>query len=258
MLAEKTDTKTADNYVQQWKYAKNYLDRKEALDYFASNKMAELAEGLNDKFAGLREFSLTSLQQNKNLLTPDVIAKIETIANNDPSKKVLATAIEILADQADKKYISLFTKYVNDSSYSVSGNALEALFRVDRNQAFAEAKRLSSGVLRGKLAEAAGSILVVNGDEAGTEILTNNFKKLSFGQDKINALQSLAFALSKTASTENFRNGVNTLVQFKKELPASYKDRLGPAVTDVLQGIQKAKQAAGKKDEADYINQMIK
>jgi aminopeptidase N len=50
LLAEKTDNKSAANYVAQWKYAKNYLDRKEALDYFSKNSMTEMIQGLNDPF----------------------------------------------------------------------------------------------------------------------------------------------------------------------------------------------------------------
>ena len=257
LLVEKTDNKTAENYVQQWKYAPNYLDRKEALNYFATNKMSELTEGLNDKYEGLRDFTLTNLEENKNLLTPEVLSKIERIADNDGSKKVRAKAIGILADQNDKKYISLFTKCIDDSSYSVAGNALEAFYRVDPNHAFTEAKRLSGTSSKGKLADAVGSILAVNEDEAGPNIIINYFKSLSFSQEKINALESIAFVLSKTKSLENLKSGVDAMINFRNELTPTYKEEFGPVVPYILQSLQKAKQTQGEKDQADYIQKSL-
>ena len=42
LLWEKTDNKTAENFIFQYKHAPNYLDRKEALDFFAKKNMEEL------------------------------------------------------------------------------------------------------------------------------------------------------------------------------------------------------------------------
>lgn len=258
LLTEKTDNKSAENYVQQWKYAQNYVDRKEALEYFAEKKMTDLTEGLSDKFAGLREFTLTALTGNKTLLTPEVLNKIEAIGNSDSSRKAKAKAIAILAEQSDKKYTSLFAKSVNDSSYFVSGNALQGLYRVDPEVALAEAKRLSSMPAKGDLAEAIGVVLVVNGDETGTNLLINFFKNLSFGQEKVDALEAFIFALSKTKSLDNLKSGIDALMEFKNKLPANYKETFAPVVPAILQGLQNAKQAEGQKDQADYISQLIK
>lgn len=258
LLAEKTDTKSADNYIQQWKYARNYLDRKEALQYFASQKMAELALGLNDKFEGIRSFALSALAENKSLLTPEVLARIEKVVNEDASRKVKAKAIEILADQTDKKYAELFIKFVNDSSYTVSGNALEALFRVNPEQAFTEAKRISAQPVKGKLAVSTGSILAVNGDEAGTNIMINYFRDLAFGQEKVDALQSVAFVLSRTGSLENLKKGIEALEDFKNDLPESYTETFAQVIPAILQSLQQAKQSGGQKEQLDFLNQVIK
>ncbi|MEJ7672415.1 MAG: hypothetical protein WKF59_06835 [Chitinophagaceae bacterium] len=57
-MQQKTENKTSENYIHQYKYAPNYVDRREALDYFSKNKMKELSEGLNDRYEGLRQFTL--------------------------------------------------------------------------------------------------------------------------------------------------------------------------------------------------------
>ena len=131
LLVKKTDNKSAGEFEQQYKYAGNYLDRKEALAYFADNKLSNLAMGLNDTYHGLRLFTLEKLDATKGYTVPAVLNVIEQIADKDPDKKVQAKALEILVKQNDKKYEPLFTKYVNDSSYSVSGAALDGLVKLD-------------------------------------------------------------------------------------------------------------------------------
>ncbi|MEO8567859.1 MAG: M1 family metallopeptidase [Ginsengibacter sp.] len=258
LLSIKTDNKSAEEFIQQFKYAGNYMDRKEALVYFAKNKLSDLANGLNDKYHGLRLFTLEKLGENKTYNIPSVLNTIEQIAEKDPNKKVQAKAIELLANQEDQKYISLFAKYIDDSSYTVSGNALEALYRVDGVRALTEAKRLSSEQpLKGKLAEVIGSILAVNDDETGINIIIDNFKDLSFGQEKIDALRSVAFVLSKTKSLENLKNGVNALINFRNKLSPTHKPTFEPVVINILQSLQKAKQAAGEKEQADYIQSVL-
>src|SRR5690242_11452022 len=68
LLCIKKDNKSADEFIQQYKYAPKYLDRREALDYFGKNNMNELSLGLKDKYAGLRLFTLQYMK-NQNSFT---------------------------------------------------------------------------------------------------------------------------------------------------------------------------------------------
>ena len=142
LLAKKTDNKSAEEFDQQYKYAGNYLDRKEALEYFAANKLSNLANGLNDKYYGLRLFTLEQLDETKGYTVPTVLNVVEQIADKDPNKKVQAKALEILVKQNDKKYESLFTKYVGDSSYSVSGAALDGLIKLNPSGRLCPCKKI--------------------------------------------------------------------------------------------------------------------
>ncbi|MEO8862248.1 MAG: M1 family metallopeptidase, partial [Ginsengibacter sp.] len=72
LLAKKTDNKSAEEFQQQFKYAPLYLDRKEALQYFADNKLSNLAMGLSDKYHGLRLFTLEKIDATKGYTVPTV------------------------------------------------------------------------------------------------------------------------------------------------------------------------------------------
>ena len=151
-LAIKKDNKSADEFEQQYKYAPNYLDRREALAYFAKNNLSNLALGLNDKYAGLRLLTLQYMDKQNDFATPSVLNAIEQIAQKDPSKKVQAKAIEILAKTKDTKYLPVFQKFVDDSSYSVAGASLEGLANLEPDQAYSLAKKYSNDAL-GKLGD---------------------------------------------------------------------------------------------------------
>jgi len=262
LLATTTENKTLDEYLFQYRNARNYMDRREAIDAAIEKQdQAKAVEilmlALNDAYAGLRQYCIEHLdlkKQNVKALAEPILANL---VENEKARKVKAAAIAQLGEYESPKYTSLFHAAVDDSSYTVSGNALEALFRVDPNEAFTQARRLSAMSSKGKLAESIGSILVVNGDENGANSLINNFKNLAFGQEKIDALGSVAFALGRTKSLENLKSGIEALIDFRNKLPEKYKESFGPIVPNILQGLEKAKQTAGQKDQADYIQEKL-
>ena len=262
LLAVTKENKTLDEYLFQYKNARNYVDRREAINAAIEQKeqpkaIEILMLALKDPYAGLRQYAVENLDLKIQALKTQAEPALASLAENEKARKVKAAAIAQLGEYEQAKYATIFKTAVNDSSYTVSGNALEALFRVDPTQALAEAKRLSSTTLKEKLAEVAGSILVANNDEMGTDIIISYFKSLAFGQEKLNALQAIGFALSRTKSMEKLKMGVEALMDFRSSLPENYKEQFGPIVPNILQSLQKAKQAAGQKDQADYLQQMI-
>jgi aminopeptidase N len=262
LLAVTKENKTLDEYLFQYKNARNYVDRREAINAAIEQKeqpkaIEILMLALKDPYAGLRQYAIENLDLKIQALKTQAEPALASLAENEKSRKVKAAAIAQLGEYEQAKYSPIFKIAVNDSSYTVSGNALEALFRIDPTQALAAAKRLSATTLKEKLAEVAGSILVANNDEMGTDIITSYFKSLAFGQEKLNALQAIGFALSKTKSMEKLKMGVEALMDFRSSLPENYKEQFGPIVPNILQSLQKAKQAAGQKDQADYLQQII-
>ena len=257
LLAKKTDNKSAEEYDQQFKYAGNYLDRKEALEYFAANKLSNLANGLNDKYYGLRLFTLEKLNETKGYTVPTVLSVVEQIADKDPNKKVQAEALEILVKQNDKKYQPLFTKYADDSSYSVSGAALDGLVKLVPSEAYTLAKKYTNNS-RGKLGSVVTKVIMENGTEDDFNVLLENYKNAPASQAKVEETFAFANYLSKVKNGANVKKGVDEIMKLRNQIPERFRSFVDPAFKQAFSKISTAKRSEGNTELADYINNLLK
>lgn len=257
LLCIKKDNKPADEFEQQYKYAPNYLDRREALEYFAKNKLSNLALGLNDKYYGLRLLTLDYMDKESTYAVPSVLKVVEEMAMKDPNKKVQAKAIEILAKLNDKKYQSLFEKYVNDSSYSIAGAALEGLTKLEPEQAYTLAKKYSNDAL-GKLGDVVSDIILQNATEEDFTFLFNHFKDEAFSEEKIKDAFKFERYLISVKNAANVRKGVDEIIKFRNQIPEQYRGFIDPGFKQGFNRISAAQQANGNTELANYINELIK
>ncbi len=257
LLARKTDNKSADEFQQQFKYAPLYLDRKEALEYFSKNKMSDLANGLNDKYFGLRLYTLEQLDKNKSYSVPSVLNTIEQIAEKEPNKKVQAKALEILVKQNDKKYLPLFEKFVNDSSYSVSGAALDGLSKLQPEQAYTLAKKYGKDA-RGKLSSVASKIIMENATEEDFDLIYDQYKNSPLSQSKIQETFAFANYLAKVKNSANVRKGVDAIVDVRNQVPERFRKFVDPGFKQAFSKLSAARKAEGDNELANYIDGLLK
>jgi aminopeptidase N len=257
LLAKKTDNKTAEEFEQQYKYAGNYMDRKEALEYFADNKLSNLAIGLNDKYHGLRLFTLQKIDAAKGYTVPAVLNTIEQIADKDPDKLVQAKALDILVKLKEKKYEPLFTKYVNDSSYSVSGAALDGLSKLEPMQAYSFAKKYSKDA-RGKLGSVVTKILMANATEDDFNTIFENYKNSPLSQSKIQETIAFGNYLANVKNAENVRKGVDAIMSVRNQVPEQYRHFVDPGIKQTFNKISTAKRSEGNTQLADYVDGLLK
>jgi aminopeptidase N len=256
LLAIKKDNKSGEEFEQQYKYAGNYMDRREALEYFAKNKSAKLAIGLTDKYHGLRLLTLKRMEVGGGYSDPVVLKTIETMAVKDPDKKVQAKAIEILAKLEDKKYMPVFQKYVTDSSYSVSGAALKGLAALEPSQSYTLAKKYSSDALEDLGAEVA-AIIMKQGSPDDFDFLLNQFKNEPLGQDKVISGYKFANYLTKINDPEKVKDGVDEIMKFRNQIPEQYRGYIDPGFKQAFDKIGKAEKAKGNTEMADYVEKLL-
>ncbi len=251
-LAEKTDNKTEANFIAQFKNAKNYMDRREALDFFAKKTMPELAKGLNDKFGGLKIFTMQKLALSPYKADAVVLEQIQALAKSD-NKKVKAAAINYLVKNGDKKYLSIYQAAVNDSSYSVAGAALKGMVALDAANAYSFAKKFS-GDAKGALGAAVNDIMITNGTEADFDFISANFNDAPLSFEKVGTMAKYAGYLAKLNSVANIKKGIDNIVAFRNTIPAAFRSNVDPSVKAALSKISEAK---GSEIEA-YIKTVFK
>ena len=149
VLCQKTENKTTDNYIFQYKNAPLFLQRFEALknldDAQKENPLAKqtLISALSDPAFFLRQFAVEQLQltaENKDTVLPS----IATLAEKDAVAAVRKAAVAKLSEQKNTGYTPLFEKAIGDSSYEVAAAALKALSEVDTAKALAAAKNFEN------------------------------------------------------------------------------------------------------------------
>jgi aminopeptidase N len=253
MLWVKTDNKTAENYVHQLKYAPQYLDRREALDYLAKKNMPELSFGLTDKFAPLRRSTIGKLEASKIAEDAKVIEGIEKIANTETDRKTKAAAIGYLAKTSNAKYKAIYEKNINDSSYSVAGAALEGLIGLEPARGYELAKKYSKDA-KGALGDVVNEIIIKEGTEADFDLIAKRFDEMPLSQEKLAAVATFASYLEKLQNIASVKKGIDGILKFRNAVPEQFRGFVDPMITGALNKVGKAK---GKEIE-DYISNGMK
>jgi aminopeptidase N len=257
LLAQKTENKSLDDYLFQYKNATNYIDRREAIEA-ALKKQTEVASAqilmlaMKDPYGPLRTYTVNnldmSLEQVKNAAEPS----LNDIAQKDAYRPAKGAAIAKLGIYKFAKYKTLFTNAVNDSSYTVAGNALDALNKIDTASAYNEAKRLSAQPSKGRLA--ATIKMIMDSRNAASSTVIKDFEAMPLGQAKFQALEGVFDFLANTSSLDQFKKGVDAIINFETQIPESFRGQVVPALNAALREVQKDKLANGVKDQADYID----
>ena len=253
MLWAKTDNKTTENFIFQYSNAPLYLDRKEALDYFGKKNMKELSLGLKDKYAPLRRSTIEKLSASKMIKEAEVVDAVEALAGKEKDKKTKAAALDLLQKTGDTKYIGIFKKNLEDSSYSVSGSALQAIAALEPDNAYTLAKKYSIDA-KGDLADVVSEIIMSKGTESDFDFIAGKFDKAPLSQTKFDMTQKFAEYLENVSNTANVKKGIDMILKFRKAIPEQFSNFTEPVFKRIFDKLSKAKGEA----IAEYITNGMK
>lgn len=263
MLWVKKDNKTLENFIHQYTHAGNYVDRREAID-FASKKLDDpkavelIKTALTDRYHGLRSFAISKADLRKETIRNGFESVFNELAQKDRNATVRAAAIAKLGEYKKADYIALFKTAVNDSSYSVAGNALVALGKVDQVLATALAKQLSEKPAKGNLQEAIMNEIVKSGDESMAEKIIGGFAKMPLSQEKFQALGPLSSYLSAIKSIDKIRWGVEEIVKFRDGIPEGFRNQTDPYINGmILKGLLAKKEKEAKENSSNAALQEL-
>ena len=242
LLWEKKDNKTTAEFIHQYKYAKNFVDRREAIDYCSKHKtepaaFALLKDGLKDSYYKLRNRSLGQISSDSLDVTTLII--IEKMAITDVNRMVRTTAIDALAKSNNKKYLPIYLKSVNDSSYSVAGAALEAIATIDEEKAISLLPALQKD-MKGRLKDAVDGVVILTKGDADFDEMHTNYTNVKSLQEKFNASFNYIDYLAKVTNTINFKKGLDEVIVFREKV-AQYG--VAPQINTAIQAMAKKKEA---------------
>jgi aminopeptidase N len=255
---KKEPSKTLAQFLHQYKYAASYLDRYEALDAAAKKQADATAQeilklGLADKYHGLRSFTIGRLDFKKSGVKEWAEPMLANIAEKDAKRTVKADAVEVLGSFNNEAYKALFTKLTQDSSYTLAGNALEALYEIDSVGALTIAKQLSTQKPKGKLGAAINSTLIRSGDFSAFDDITASFKEMGL-QEQFNFVQQYADMIGKLKDNKQIKEGVDAIVGLRNAVPEQYRSQTDGYLNNmILKGIASKLKAAGNQEMNDYI-----
>jgi aminopeptidase N len=263
LVAEKKDNKTLEEYLFEYRNAGNYIERREAIDA-ASKSQAEVTgveimkEALGDGYEPLRAYAINALDMKKAAIRAAVEPMLASIAQKEKTKLTRAAAISKLGELRSASYLPIYRAALNDSSYSVSGAALNALSAIDSLAAMSEARRLSAFPAKGRLRNAITSALIRGGDESAAATVLSNFEQMPLSQEKFETLRLLREYLERVKNPVMFKRGIDDIVAAEQQVPESFRGQVSGFITQLLTALQNLKTASGEKELADYVQQKLK
>jgi len=263
ILWEKNDTRTLENFIHQYKYAGNYLDRREAIEALLKQQdnpiaLEFLKTTLKDKYEGLRNFALESLDLTNEKVKAAVEPILFDLALNDKKSVVRATAIELLGSYGKIEYKDLFIKNLNDSSYSVAGAALTALSQVDPQASLAEAKRQMILKTNGKLTESMLKVLMEFDSGDDIDFIANKYNEMPLSASKFRATEGIGAYLNRIQNIENFKKGVDMITRFRDAISKIYQGKSDSYFNDrIIGALIEAKTEAGLNDQVEYLKSKL-
>jgi aminopeptidase N len=191
LLCTKKEKKTAEEWAFQYRNAPLYLDRYEALENISKAGNSELTtaitlEALKDKHWNIRLQAIRSLRRTNKATSEEVKNILLDIAQNDQKSSVRSAAIKYLSQNfKGADIMAILQKSLEDSSYMVIGEALNALADIDEAKAMQEAKKLESEKIGSIINIIAGIYARIGSDEQNDFYLNsaqyvNSFSKFSF------------------------------------------------------------------------------
>ncbi|MCX6313785.1 MAG: HEAT repeat domain-containing protein, partial [Sphingobacteriales bacterium] len=183
----------------------------------------------------------------------EVISGIENLANTETDKKTKAAAIRFLGKLKDARYKDLFAKNVSDSSYTVSGAALQALIMLEPEAGYTLAKKYSNDA-KGDLGDAISEIIMSKGNESDFEFILNLYDKSAPSQDKLTSSETFCAFLGKVNNLANVKKGIDAILRFRALIPEQYRGFTDPSFKAGFDKLSKAKGT----EIADYIAKGMK
>lgn len=191
-IGDITDNKPLINYLHTYNKYSNYIEKNRTLNELAKIQSQidtarfTLLSAINDPLPEIRLQALESIDWSfKDNLT-NTKEVLSYMVKNDSSSLVRAKVVDILGNSKDPLLLNLFYDATEDSSYTVAGNALRAVYNLLPDEALHLIPKLRLDA-KGRLFESISEIIKKSGDTSYVEFYTSNLMKV-FSRKRANLM----------------------------------------------------------------------
>ncbi len=262
LLWAKDEAKPIEQFAFQYKNARNFMDRYEAVNEAGANlknpaAKAVIEAAIKDSFHIIRSIALNSY--NPASIDATMEQQVIRLAEKDPVSTVREDAINVMSKINKSTYQPYFEKWVYDSSYTVAGAALAALEQLDSAKALTIAKQFSNQILKKRLNTVVATILTKYGDQDVFDFVASNYAKLNIqSSEKFELTAPFAQLLIKTTNPVKFKKGIDMIVEFREAIPQGYRSQSDPYFNfKILGDILKAKKQKGETELANIVSAVL-
>ena len=262
LLAEISDSKTTENYVHQYLYAKKYEDRREAIEHLGEHQadkivLTTLSKALQDPYYGLRILAINKIDISRSD-AGEAIKSIEKLAKEDPKTLVRAAAIEKLSIFKDEKYKGIYNEALNSQSYSVQSAALSALFALDPQLGLASIESVVNDKNRKYLKDALIPIYIqIKNEEQMPFVADNLIEGMFFTDDK--QMQNIYKEGFQWVVNGSDVKATQNLVDSFVDMGIKYKDfgadQMARQVLNQILGVKQASQYSNKTEMIKIVEE---
>jgi aminopeptidase N len=222
LIAQKTDSKTLDEYVFQYFNAPLYMDRYEAIEV-AQIKQSEtggqkiLLAALKDKYYGLRIKAIMAINMKNDDIHNAALPVLTSLAQSDENTLVRAAALGALAKLKAQGNMDLFKQALKSESYTIQGAALTGISQLDPAQAMQLAKGFEKDN-SGALTQAIVNVYSESGTSAQWPFVYKQFIDADLN-GKFGFLRNFAKMTGHVDNSADAQQGIEQL----KDLAIKYK-----------------------------------
>ncbi len=260
LLADFRENKLLREFIHQLKNAESFTHKREALLKVASRQdersaFNAIANALNDDFPLIRQLALENINLSNKFSKRAVINKVKEMASNDKNTLVKAAAIEVLGKLIEEEMKPFFERGLKNTSYTVQGKSLVALYYLDAEMALKRARKFPDEVKK-ILSFPLTKIYVESKDESQMSFIANNvLSGIYLNNDKpTQELFRKAFEwISKSDNAEAIENLVDDIVSKGKQYKQYNFDKIGLSLLREMVKFQEKKNHTSLKSNIETI-----
>ncbi|MEZ5047569.1 MAG: M1 family metallopeptidase [Chitinophagaceae bacterium] len=235
LYAQLTALKKASNYIEKIRAIKSL-----APQIWTSQEIRdEYIKLFHDKNDDIRLQSIHHIKWSDSSKIAFFATQLEDMASHDENSLVRAKALACLGLSHNEKYKMLYQQKLNDSSYQVASDALQALYYISKQEALNWAEE-NLNESKGSLQEKIIDIFVASSDKKYLPYFDTLYPKL-FNNNRAHLVQQYSNLLRKINLDTEYQNALPNLhVHAIKDKYASVRKASLKAIWDIKEEYTKA------------------